>query len=378
MYKTLTAISEKFIDRVNVDTIQYPSMYIVYAINPITNQAYVPDDLNNPKYINLFIKAMDDIDFIVSHREYLNVLINNYCIIHTSKIYDYEVLLEANQAYYTHINSLIMGNNHPLINICYNVFNYLHTNEGLGGFVDAAAKYTYMYDLLKHIVNIYHAATSINTSTCVYIFIDSMEHPVYTLCKCLAYIMNATGSSIVTDSSLLYEFILIYYEFDILEECAGNGSGNVFDALVKLYFGADTHYTRVLIAKMPERLIDDIDTLLSPHEIVTAFSNKLCNKPTDWKYQRKLFKFIKDTNIIAGLSGTFAHNINKPLPNSNYSQDLEVWRRQEAEAYENQVPPPYNSTLSKKANQVRARYRGLGDPRSRIPRTKKNRTGPMK
>jgi hypothetical protein len=238
-----------------------------------------------------------------------------------------------------------------------------------------------MYDLLKHIVNIYHAATYNNVSTGVNIFIDSMEHPVYTLCKCLAYIMNTTDNSIVTDSSLLYEFILIYIEFDILEECAGNGSGNVFDALVKLYFSANAHYTRGLIAKMPERLIDDIDTSLSPVEIVTAFSNKLCNTPTDWKYQRKLFKFIKNTNIIAGLHSTFApNNINKALT-SNNSQGLIARRRQGEEDYEDQQPPTRpNLRFGGKgpAASTRRAYSNLLGSSGHRRLTKKNRTGPMK
>ena len=34
--KTVKALSNMFMGSINVDTIQYPSMYIVYAINPIT------------------------------------------------------------------------------------------------------------------------------------------------------------------------------------------------------------------------------------------------------------------------------------------------------------------------------------------------------
>jgi len=334
-----------FTDKIDINSIKNLPSYITYVINPKTGDNFSLNDIYDVDNLDLFIGALNSWSFAIDNRDYLDILVSNYCYIYTSNIRNFDDLTPEQQTYMEYIDDLYVGNTHPLVRICYNLFNNLHNSADLNGFADLTEKYTYMLTLIVYIINIFHASTCVFDTSSIVIYIDKKEHPVYTIIMCLSKIMGKVPG-IVINSSILYNFISIYYFKSLVAECVSK-FGNVFDALVSAYFSVNTNtvHTQTLISNLPS-YINTIDTSLGIASTVDAFKTFLCikNSSSNTMFNRKLFIFIRDTNIIDKSRGFNADvGINKSLNNFPIPNNLQ--------------PQPQ---LTRRRNTIRNSYARLG------------------
>ena len=163
-----------FYNSIDLALLTNASVFITYSINLDTLAEYNLTDTENIKYVKLFISALNNLSFTVTHLDYLEAIINKYCSVITT---GHNVLDQTIQ-YIGTINSLINRKTHPLIDICFMLHWKLRNEpDKLFEFENKYAKYEYMYKLLVFTKNIYKSLAYSDTNYLTTIFFENNAHP---------------------------------------------------------------------------------------------------------------------------------------------------------------------------------------------------------
>ena len=230
-----------FYNSINLALITNASVFITYSTNLDTFAKYNLTDTENIKYVKLFISALNNLSFTVTHLNYLEAIINKYCSVITTG----HNVPDQTKQYIGTINSLINGKTHPLINICSKLYWKLKDeSDALFEFENKHAKYAYIYKLLVFTKNIYKSLAYSDTNYLTTIFFENNAHPLQTFIDCLDGLIDlikddigdALANYIMLYSGLLNEFINLYKDHNLLYTCVDGLSGNVLGCLYSAYY----------------------------------------------------------------------------------------------------------------------------------------------